>query len=78
MQNITFKAPEDVLLRLGAFAKAQDRSRGYLIRKAIDAYLEELEEEAEDLRIAAERLQNYDPSQNISLKDIGQKYGLAD
>lgn len=78
MQNITFKAPEDVLLRLSTFAKAQDRSRGYLIRKAIDAYLEELEEEAEDLRIATERLHNYDPSKNISLKDIGQKYGLAD
>lgn len=78
MDTITFKADEKLHKRLAAIAKKQERSKGFILRKMLEEYLVELEEDEEDYRDAVERLKNDDPSKWVSLDEIERKYGLDD
>lgn len=78
MHIITFKAPENLLAKLAHVAEETERSRGYLIRKAIERYLAELEEDAEDMRIAMQRLAKDNPKKRVRLEALERKYGLDD
>ena len=78
MQTMTFKASETLVFQLEQLAEKLDRSRGYLIRKALEAYLEEMAEDEEDTRVALERLASSNPSENIPLEQIVREYGLED
>ena len=51
-QNISATIDTDLLEKLNELAELTERKRSWLIAKAIECYLEELE----DLRIAKERL----------------------
>ncbi|GMR22596.1 MAG: hypothetical protein BMS9Abin37_0957 [Acidobacteriota bacterium] len=51
-KNISATVSEDLLERLDALAKETERNRSWLVSKAIEAYLDELD----DVRIAKERL----------------------
>jgi len=42
MQTVTFKIPEELLKDLEKAAQETERSKSYLIRKAIASYLEDL------------------------------------
>lgn len=52
MQNISATIDESLLRKLGELAEASERNRSWLIAKAIEFYLEELE----DLEVASKRL----------------------
>ncbi len=57
-------------------AKYLDRPKGYVVRKALEAYLQELQEDIEDYDDAVEILAKSEPT--ISLEEIEKKYGLED
>lgn len=54
MQNISATIDSDLLKRLDEIAEATERKRSWLIVKALELYLEELE----DLQIAKDRLKD--------------------
>ena len=68
---ISLRLPESVHEQLEEIAKDTDRSKSYLIRKAIERYLEEYA----DYRIALERLHDKD-DEIISSKELRKR--LAD
>jgi RHH-type transcriptional regulator, rel operon repressor / antitoxin RelB len=78
MQTVTFKAPENLLAELETIAESMERSRGYLIRKALEHYLHELAEDAQDLEIGLARLKKDQPKKRVSLETLERKHGLAD
>lgn len=68
---ISVRLPENLALELGEVAIESDRSKSYLIQKAIEAYLEDLA----DLQISMDRLRDTtDPV--ISLDDMRSELGL--
>lgn len=69
---ITFKAPADVYNRLQTLADKIDRPKSYLLRQAIEEFLEE----KEDYLIALQRLSNDKPEKRISLEELEKRYGL--
>jgi RHH-type transcriptional regulator, rel operon repressor / antitoxin RelB len=70
--TLTFKAPDDLVHRLAALAERMERPKSYVIRKAIEQFLEE----EEDYIIAMQRLSEDKPSKRISFDQIKQRYGL--
>jgi RHH-type rel operon transcriptional repressor/antitoxin RelB len=72
MDTLTTKVPEDVNVRLENLAKLTDRKKSYLIRKAIEDFLEE----KEDYLIALHRLEQ--KGKRISLKALEKECGLED
>lgn len=75
MHTFTFKASDDIYKKLSKFAKAQERPQSYLIRKAVEEYIAEMEEDEADLKIALERLN--DPSaEYIPWEEVEKQLGL--
>ncbi len=67
-KNISATVSEELLERLDAVAKETERNRSWLVSKAIEAYLEELE----DLQIAKERLHE----ERLSPSEMRKKLGV--
>lgn len=72
MDTLSFQAPPEIHKRLAAFAKELDRSKGYLIRRALEEYLEELQDYVEAKNYKA----GYDPKKNVSFEKIKRKHRL--
>lgn len=72
MQTLSFQAPEEMSEKLEFFAKEFDRSKGYLIRQALEEYLEEVE----DYLKAKSYKDKYNQEENISFDDMKRKYNL--
>ena len=72
METLSFQAPQELKARLELFAKELDRSKAYLIRQALEEYLEDLQDYLEAKRIKA----TSDPSKSISFEEVKQRYGL--
>ena len=72
MTVITTRISNELDIILSNVAKEIDRPKGYIIRKAIESYLEE----KADLLIALSRIEKEE--EVISLEDIKKKYGLED
>lgn len=53
-QNISASLDKDLLLKLDALAEETERNRSWLLNKAVESYLEELE----DLKLAKQRLED--------------------
>ncbi len=64
MHTITSKLPDDLYIRLDQLGRMIDRKKSYLIRKAIEGFLEE----REDYYIALHRLEQKNP--RISLRQL--------
>lgn len=58
--------------RIELFAKEMDRSKAYIIRQALEEYLQDMEDYLEAKHYKA----TYDPAQNLSLAQIKRKYKL--
>lgn len=58
--------------RLATAAKRSGRTKTALARKAIEEYIDELEDHA----LLEEALANYDPSQNVSMEQVRRDLGL--
>jgi RHH-type rel operon transcriptional repressor/antitoxin RelB len=67
---LSVRLPEDVARRLDALAKALDRSRTYIVTKAIQEYLEEYE----DYLLALHRLEDKNDA-IVSGKDLVKSIG---
>ena len=70
MYTISFKVPEDINNRLEILSKTVDRKKSYLLRKAIEIFLEE----KEDYLIALHRLEENGP--RMSLETLEKECGL--
>lgn len=68
---ISIRLPEDVLQEVDALAEMTDRSRTYIIKKAISEYLRE----SSDYLIALERLTDKD-DRIISGRELRERLGL--
>jgi RHH-type rel operon transcriptional repressor/antitoxin RelB len=68
---ISVRLPEDLKKALEILAKATDRPKTYLVRKAIEAYLGEYA----DYEIALERLRDKDDA-ILSSGELKKKLGL--
>ncbi len=64
MHTITSKLPDDLYNRLNQLGKTIDRKKSYLIRKAVESFLQE----KEDYFIALHRLEQKNP--RISLEQL--------
>ena len=71
--SISLRLPQTVHEQLKEIAEESDRSKSYLIRKAIERYLEEYA----DYRIALDRLHDKD-DEIISLKELRKRLASED
>ncbi|MCK5292177.1 MAG: ribbon-helix-helix protein, CopG family [Thermoplasmata archaeon] len=71
--SISLRLPEVVLEQLEEIATESDRTKSYLIRKAIERYLEEYA----DYRIALDRLHDKD-DKIISSKELRKRLASED
>jgi RHH-type rel operon transcriptional repressor/antitoxin RelB len=71
--SISLRLPETTHERLEEIAEESDRSKSYLIRKAIERYLEEYA----DYRIALDRLHDKD-DEIISSKELKKRLTSKD
>lgn len=68
---ISVRLPDSVAKKLGRVAKESERSRSFLVQKAVETYLDEFA----DLQVALDRLRdNSDPV--ISSKEMRTSVGL--
>ncbi|ACR47449.1 putative antitoxin of toxin-antitoxin [Rickettsia peacockii str. Rustic] len=72
MTVITTRTSNELDIILSNVVKEIDRPKGYIIRKAIESYIEE----KADLLIALSCVEKRE--EVISLEDIKKKYGLED
>ena len=71
--SITVRLPDDIAESLEALAKALDRPRSYLVKKAMEVYLDEYA----DYLLALERLQDKD-DRVISSGELRKRLALQD
>jgi len=70
---INIRIDETLLAELDLYAKEMDRTRTYLIEKAISAYFDTLDEIISDKRIDDVKKRN---SEVYTLKQVADKLGL--
>lgn len=70
MQTITTRIPDSVYKKLRAISDEFDRTKGYLVRKAVESYIDDIEDED----VAVQRIQARE--KRITLEDIQKKYDL--
>ncbi len=70
-QPLSIRLPDDLTENLETLAKSLDRSKSYLIRKALESYLAEYA----DYQIALDRLNDMDDN-IISSDGMRKKFGL--
>lgn len=66
-ENVSITLDSDLLKRLEALSEETERNRSWLVRQAIQVYLEELE----DLKVAKERLHDEKLTPSQLRKAIG-------
>jgi len=67
MHTVTAKLPDDLFERLQKLGEIVDRNKSYLVRKALEAFLDE----REDYFIALHRLEQTNP--RISLVELDKE-----
>lgn len=72
MSSLSFNAPEEVKNKLDFFARKLKRSKAFIMREALQEYLEDLQDYTEAVRYEKKR----DPRENLSLAAIKRKYKL--
>ena len=73
MQTHSFQAPEEMSQLLEFYAGELKRSKGHIIRQALEEYMQDLADYFEATQYKA----SYDRSENISLEEMKRKLGLA-
>lgn len=71
IKPLSVRLPEDVMQALDHVASEVDRPRGYLVRKAVEAYLDEYAE----YQIALDRLRDKD-DKVIGGKELRKRLGI--
>jgi predicted transcriptional regulator len=76
MSVITARIPDTLNKALTEVAKSMERSKNFIILKAIQNYVLELQEDIEDYNDAIEVLARNEPT--VSFEEIERKYDLED
>ena len=76
MAALNVRIPDELSNVLTKSAEYLDRSKGYLVRKALEAYLQELQEDIEDYNDAVEASKDDGPT--FTLEEVMQEFGLQD
>jgi len=76
MSIITARIPDTLDKALTEVAKSMERSKNFIVLKAIQNYVLELQEDIEDYNDAIEILNKNEPT--VSLEEIERKYELED
>ena len=76
MATLNVRIPDDLNETLIKSAKYLDRAKGYLVRKALEEYLLELQEDIEDYNDAVEILAQNNPS--VSWEEVQRNCGLLE
>ena len=76
MTVITARISDDLDNSLSSIAKSMQRSKSFIVCKAIERYVIEVQEDIEDLRGALESLKIND--QTYTLEEVIQELGLKD
>ena len=71
IKPLSVRLPEDILHALDRVASTVDRPRSYLVRKAVESYLDEYAE----YQVALDRLRDKD-DKILSSKDFKKRLGL--
>ena len=73
MAALNVRIPDELSNVLTKSAEYLDRSKGYLVRKALEAYLQELQEDIEDYNDAVEILAQNNPTTPLEevMKELG-------
>jgi len=71
--SLTIRIPEDIARRLDALARSLDRPKSYIVKKAMESYLDEYS----DYLIALDRLHDKDDA-IISSKELRRRLALED
>lgn len=70
LQTITAKIPSDMNSRLHALARKTDRNRSYIIRRALEEFLDDQEDYYEALAVLARKEKTY------TLEQVEKELGL--
>ena len=73
---VTARLSDELNNLLVATAKSMERSKSYIVSKAVERYLIEAQEDIEDIKAALEALE--DDSPTIPWEEVKKKYGLED
>ncbi len=76
MTTITSRIPDDLYKSLSEIAIQSERPKGYIIRKAIQNYIAELQEDLQDYKDAVEILSRNEPV--VSWEEVQRKNGWLD
>lgn len=68
---ISVRLPDEIAKKLGRVAKETERSRSFVIQKAVEAYIEDFA----DLQVALDRLRDTS-DEVVSSKDMRKSLGL--
>jgi RHH-type rel operon transcriptional repressor/antitoxin RelB len=71
--SLTIRIPEDIARRLDSLARSLDRPKSYIVKKAMESYLDEYS----DYLIALDRLRDKDDA-IISSKELRKRLALED
>jgi len=71
--SLTIRIPEDIAIRLDALARSLDRPKSYIVKKAMESYLDEYS----DYLIALDRLRDKDDA-IISSEELRRRLALGD
>ena len=70
----SIRLPDNLEKRLAKLAKMTGKKKSSFIIEALTEYLADLE----DYSIVAKRMQEYDPTENVSLNELKALYDLED
>jgi len=79
MSTITARIPDELNNSLTEVAKQTERSRSYIILRAIQNYVLELQEDIEDIRDADEAIARIEAGEEtIPFEEVIRKLGIED
>lgn len=76
MHTLTFKLPAELNAKLEHFAKLDDRPKSYLIRKAVEELLMDMEEDEADYKAAMAVLNDPNRGPSIPWETVERELGL--
>ena len=72
LHTVTAKIPASLHRQLEKFARKEDRKKSYMIRQAIEEYIED----KKDYEDAMKRIAEDRKEERLSLEEVMRKYGL--
>ncbi len=75
MDTISFKIPAELNAKLEHFAALDDRPKSYLIRKAVEEFIADMEEDEADYKAAMDVL-NDPKSEYVAWETVEKELGL--